>query len=417
MLWVFRERGTGSANASAACGSLTRAGACDLPSPAALAPPPMTPWWTARRSDLLTLADKRTPRYVYDLGTLRQRAQALRTLIPADRALYAIKANGHPDVVRALAAEGLGLECVSLGEIEYVRDLLPDLPPAEILYTPNFAPREEVRAALAAGVRVTLDNASTLDAWADVWGGHEVFVRVDPGTGKGHHRHVRTAGSQSKFGVAAADLPALAEGARQHGVTVVGLHAHVGSGVDEPEAWAQTARTLAAHADAHFPEARTLDVGGGLPVPTGEEPPFDLRAAGEELAAFRAERPEFEVWVEPGRFLVAEAGVLLTRVTQVKRKGEVRFVGLDAGMNSLVRPALYGAHHDVVNLSRLGAPDAGPAEIVGPICETGDAFAHARPFPEAAEGDVVLIDTAGAYGAVMASSYNRRPPAGEVVLS
>ncbi len=375
-----------------------------------------SPWWRDRRDDLLALAAEGTPRYVYHLDTLRQRARSLRELVPADRVLYAVKANGHPDVVATLAAEGLGLECVSLGEIEYVRSLLPDLDPAQVLYTPNFASRAEVAAALATGARVTLDNAATLDVWADVWAGHEVFVRVDPGVGKGHHDHVRTAGQRSKFGVDAADLAGLAEAARQHGVRVVGLHAHVGSGVDEPEAWAATARTLAAHAEAHFPHARVLDVGGGLPVPTGGAAPFDLRAAGQALRAFRDERPQFEVWVEPGRYLVAEAGVLLTRVTQVKRKGEVRFVGLDAGMNSLVRPALYGAHHDVVNLSRLGAPDAGPAEIVGPICETGDAFAHARPFPEAAEGDVVLIDTAGAYGAVMASSYNRRPPAGEVVL-
>ncbi len=377
----------------------------------------MAPWWHDRRDDLLALAQEQTPRYVYDLDTIRRQARTLRKAIPADRALYAVKANGHPEVVATLAAEGLGLECVSLGEIEYVRGLLPGLAPDQVLYTPNFASRDEVRAALTTGVRVTLDNASTLDAWADVWGGHEVFVRVDPGVGKGHHAHVRTAGTQSKFGVSADDLAALAAGARAHNVTIVGLHAHVGSGVDEPDAWAQTARTLAAYADAHFPDARVLDVGGGLPVPTGGAPPFDLKAAGAALAAFRAERPEFEVWVEPGRYLVADAGVLLTRVTQIKRKGGVRFVGLDAGMNSLVRPALYGAHHDVVNLSRLGAPDVGPAEIVGPICETGDAFARARPFPEAAEGDVVLIDTAGAYGAVMASSYNRRPPAAEVTLA
>ncbi|WP_420455566.1 alanine racemase [Rubrivirga sp.] len=375
-----------------------------------------SPWWRARRDALLALADAQTPRYVYDLATVRDRARALRAAVPADRYLYAVKANGHADVVRALAAEGLRPECVSGFEIAHVRQVLPALDPAEVLYTPNFAPRAEVAQALADGVRVTLDNAATLDVWAEVWRGHDVFVRVDPGVGKGHHAHVRTAGTASKFGVAGADLGPLAVRAGALGVRVVGLHAHVGSGVDEPEAWAQTARTLAAHADAHFPDAAVLDVGGGLPVPTGGAPAFDLAAAGRALAAFRAERPEFEVWVEPGRYLVAEAGVLLTRVTQVKRKGDVRYVGLDAGMNSLVRPALYGAHHDVVNLSRPDAPVEGPAEIVGPICETGDAFAHARPFPHAQEGDVVLIDTAGAYGAVMASSYNRRPPAEEVAV-
>ncbi len=374
------------------------------------------PWWHARRDALIALADAQTPRYVYDLATVRARARALRACIPADRHLYAVKANGNAEVVRALSRAGLRPECVSGFEIAHVRALLPGLDPAEILYTPNFAPRAEVAQALADGVRVTLDNAATLDAWAEVWAGHDVFVRVDPGQGKGHHAHVRTAGTASKFGVDAADLGALAARARDLGVRVVGLHAHVGSGIDEPDAWAQTAYTLAAHADAHFPEATVLDVGGGLPVPTGGAPAFDLAATGRALAAFRAERPQFEVWVEPGRYLVAEAGVLLARVTQIKRKGDIRYVGLDTGMNSLVRPALYGAHHDVVNLSRLEAPMDGVAEIVGPICETGDAFAHACAFPHAQEGDVVLIDTAGAYGAVMASSYNRRPPAEEIAI-
>lgn len=372
------------------------------------------PWWRHQRDALLALAASQTPRYVYALGALRAHADALRRAVPADRMFYAVKANDHPDVVRTLANEGLGMECVSRGEVEHVRAL--GVAPDRILYTPNFAPRDEVAWALTQGVRVTLDNASTLDAWPDVWRGHDVFVRVDPGTGRGHHAHVRTAGTGSKFGVAAADLPALADRAAALGVRVVGLHAHVGSGVDETDVWAETARTLAAHADALFPDVTVLDVGGGLPVPTGGAAPFDLAAAGAALAAVRAEPPRFEVWVEPGRFLVAEAGVLLACVTQVKHKGDVRYVGLDAGMNTLVRPALYGAYHEVVNLTRLDAPEVGPAEIVGPICETGDAFAHARPFPEAHEGDIVLIATTGAYGAVMASRYNRRPPADEVVL-
>ena len=375
-----------------------------------------TPWWRARRDALLALADERTPRYVYDLETVRQRARALRAAVPADRALYAVKANDHPAVLRAVVEEGLDPECVSVFEVEHVLATLPDLDAARILYTPNFAPRAEVEAALARGVRATLDNAATLDTWAEVWAGRDVFVRVDPGVGKGHHDHVKTAGETSKFGVAAADLEGLAARARALGVRVVGLHAHVGSGVDEAGTWAETARTLAAHADALFPEARVLDVGGGIPVPTGGQPAFDLAEAGRLLAAFRAERPAFEVWVEPGRYLVADAGVLLARVTQVKRKGRLRYVGLDAGMNSLVRPALYGAHHDAVNLTRLGEPDAGLAEIVGPICESSDVLGHDRPLPETCEGDVVLIDTAGAYGAVMASHYNRRPPADETAI-
>ena len=377
---------------------------------------PSTPWWRARRDALLALAADRTPRYVYSLDTVRQRARALRAAVPADRVLYAVKANDHADVLRAVVAEGLDLECVSVYEIEHVLATLPDVPAGRVLYTPNFAGRAEVARALALGVHATVDNAATLDAWPEVWGGHEVSVRVDPGVGKGHHDHVKTAGDASKFGVSPADLPALADAARRHGVRVVGLHAHVGSGFDEADVWADNARLLGRLAADLFPDVRHVNVGGGIPVPTGGAPPYDLDAAGAALADARRQFPDLAVWIEPGRFLVAEAGVLLARVTQVKRKGAVRYVGLDAGMNSLIRPALYGAYHDVANLTRLDAEPAGPAEIVGPICESSDVLARARPFPETEEGDVVLIDTAGAYGFVMASHYNRRPPAEEAVL-
>jgi diaminopimelate decarboxylase/aspartate kinase len=121
--------------------------------------------------------------------------------------------------------------------------------------------------------------------------------------------------------------------------------------------------------------------------------------------------------MEPGRFLVAEAGVLLCRVTQVKTKGEVRYVGVDVGMNSLIRPALYGAHHEIVNLSKLGQPRTEVVHVVGPICETGDTLGHARRLPPTEEGDVIMIADTGAYGRVMASHYNRRPPAAETVLT
>lgn len=160
-----------------------------------------------------------------------------------------------------------------------------------------------------------------------------------------------------------------------------------------------------------------LDLGGGLGVPAWPgAPAFDVEAAAEPLAAFKDAHPGLELWLEPGRYLVAEAGVLLARVTQLKEKGGVRFVGLDAGMNALLRPSLYGAYHEIVNLSRLDAPPAWTAEVVGPICESGDVLGHARRLPESEEGDVVLLATAGAYGRVMASAYNLRPPPEESVL-
>jgi diaminopimelate decarboxylase/aspartate kinase len=200
------------------------------------------------------------------------------------------------------------------------------------------------------------------------------------------------------------------------GARVAGLHAHAGSGVRAPEAWSEVALFLEGAAEG-FPAVRVLDLGGGLGVP--ERPgqsPLDLDALGELLGRFKAANPRFELWLEPGRFLVAQAGALLARVTQVKRKGEVIYVGLETGMNSLIRPSLYGAYHPIVNLSRAGEPSTWIAHVVGPICETGDILGRSRRLPPTVEGDVVLIANAGAYGRVMSSRYNLREPAGEALL-
>jgi diaminopimelate decarboxylase/aspartate kinase len=172
-------------------------------------------------------------------------------------------------------------------------------------------------------------------------------------------------------------------------------------------------------AAAHFPEARVFDLGGGLGVPDREgRASLDLAALDASLLALSARLGGRDLWLEPGRFLVAEAGVLLARVTQLKDKGASAFVGVATGMNSLIRPALYGAHHDIVNLSRLDvAGRLREFDVVGPICETGDVLGHARLLPaDTAEGDVLLIATAGAYGAAMASHYNLRQPAPEFAL-
>jgi diaminopimelate decarboxylase/aspartate kinase len=166
-----------------------------------------------------------------------------------------------------------------------------------------------------------------------------------------------------------------------------------------------------------IPSLRWIDIGGGLGVV--ERPgqsPLDLSALEASLAAIAKQLGGIDLRMEPGRYLVSEAGVLLAPVTQVRMKGEVRFVGLATGMNSLLRPALYGAWHSIHNLSRLGEPNAGYQHIVGPICETSDILGRDRLLPETQPGDVLLIENCGAYGRAMSSSYNRRQPAEEVVL-
>ncbi len=382
-------------------------------------PQPMkdeTPWWRTRRDELLRVAAARTPLYVYDEGTLREAASDLQSIDAVSRVLYSIKANPNAAILKRFREWGLGFECVSPGELDHVLGLFPDLPPSEVLFTPNFAPREEYEQAFARNVRVTLDNLYPLEAWPETFRGRQVFVRIDPGRGRGHHDYVQTAGASSKFGISDDQLGRLIELVARLDVHVVGLHAHRGSGIRTGEGWAETALTLVRVAE-RFPEARVLDLGGGLAVPERVgQLALELDVLRESLRRVRQAHPRFELWLEPGRYLVARAGVLLCRVTQTKQKREVRYVGVDAGMNSLIRPALYGAWHDIVNLSRIDDPAVMVANVVGPICETGDTLGYGRPLPETGDGDVVLIATTGAYGRAMSSHYNLREPAGELVL-
>ncbi|HEX3531394.1 MAG TPA: bifunctional aspartate kinase/diaminopimelate decarboxylase [Thermoanaerobaculia bacterium] len=374
-------------------------------------------WWRERRSDLLAIAAAESPLYVYDAETLDRAVASLLALRALDRVFYSIKANHYPDVLARFHAAGLGFECVSAPELEHVRRLFPDLPGERLLFTPNFAPRGEYQRAFEMGAWVTIDSLHSLRAWPEVFAGRDLLVRLDPGRGRGHHSHVRTAGAQSKFGLAPEQLDELAALVHGIGARVVGLHAHSGSGIRAVETWSETALFLARAAE-RFPAVKILDVGGGLGVPEqAGQSGLDLAALDDLLTRFREAHPRFRLWLEPGRFLVAQAGVLLARVVQVKHKGEVNFVGLETGMNSLIRPALYGAHHPIVNLTRLDQPAAMLAHIVGPICETGDVLGRSRRIASAEEGDIVLIANAGAYGRVMSSRYNLREPAGERLLA
>jgi diaminopimelate decarboxylase/aspartate kinase len=375
------------------------------------------PWWAVRRDALLGSLATREAAYVYDLSQVEAAARAVTGLRSIGRALYALKANPHPEILRRLAAAGLGFDCVSLAEIEHVQQSVPGITPDRILFTPNFAPRAEYERALQLGVHVTIDNLFVLQNWLDAFKNRSVFLRIDTGIGRGHHHHVKTAGAQSKFGIPVEELDEVARLAKQGGVKIVGLHAHAGSGVFDVENWTQVGSVLAGLAK-RFPDVKFMDVGGGLGVPDRiEGRALDVSKLDEALAKVQAAVPHVTLWLEPGRFLVANAGVLLARVTQTKVKSGIRYVGVATGMNSLIRPALYGAHHDIVNLTRYGEPANVQANVVGPICESSDFLGHDRLLPECQSGDVLLIATAGAYGHAMASSYNLRVPAEELVLN
>lgn len=367
------------------------------------------PWWQARREALLEVAAQGTPAYVYDLATVRARARALLDVATIDRRFYAIKANAHPAILRALYALGFGLECVSQGEIEHVFVSVEGLDPRRVLFTPSFAPRAEYEAAFARGATVTLDNVEALRRWPETFRGRDLWLRLDLGRGDGHHAKVVTGGIASKFGLPLVAFDDFVSEARRLDVRITGIHAHLGSGIDTTAHWREVYAELAGFADA-VGTVDTIDIGGGLPIPyKPDAEPFDLQAWGDGLAGIKTAYPRYALAIEPGRFLVAEAGVLLAHVTQVVEKQGVHRVGLDAGMHSLLRPALYGAWHGIHNLSRADEPHDAPCDVVGPICESGDVLGTGRRLPAATrEGDVVLVADAGAYGRVMSNTYNLR---------
>ncbi|MBB4125655.1 diaminopimelate decarboxylase/aspartate kinase [Xanthomonas translucens] len=376
-----------------------------------------TPWWHAEREHLLRLADAGTPRYVYHLPTLRERARALKAIAPIDQRYYAIKANSHPAILEALVAEDFGLECVSHGELRRVFDTLPELSPRRVLFTPSFAPKAEYEAAFALGVTVTVDNVELLQRWPELFRGRSLWLRIDLGHGDGHHEKVNTGGKASKFGLSATRVDEFVEAARALDIRIVGLHAHLGSGVETAQHWRRMCDELAGFA-RRIGSVEVIDIGGGLPIAySADDEPFDLDAWAQGLAEVKAVHPAFRLAIEPGRYLVAECGVLLSCATQVIEKDGIRRVGLDAGMNALIRPALYDAWHDVANLSRLGHDADAVFDVVGPICESSDVFGKRRRLPAAtAADDVLLIADAGAYGYAMASTYNQRELPREEVI-
>ena len=361
-------------------------------------------WWHRHIPSLLELGSgQSTPRYIYHSETIQARLHQLNALKSISRRFYAIKANPNSEVLQLVYDAGFGFECVSIGEVQHVRRLFGTK--ATILFTPNFADRAELRQGRDEATFLCIDAIHPLEHWGSDLTDTSILLRIDLGWGGGHHKHVVTGGKRSKFGIGVRDLPKAIELCKQHGITIVGLHNHSGSGITDAEIWSTKTQSLIELAQA-IPTLKYLDIGGGFGLG------IDLNAVDAGLAPIAESHPELELWIEPGRYVVAESGVLLSTVTQIKSKLGKRFVGSDAGMHTLIRPALYGAWHDVYNLSKgLDFPteDQEVVDIAGPICESGDIMARDRRLPPCEEGDILLIDTAGAYGWCMSSEYNHRP--------
>lgn len=366
-----------------------------------------------------------TPVYVYSAGAMRARLERFMAAFSGHRMMvcYALKANSNLAVVRTLALGGAGADIVSGGELQ--RALAAGVPPERIVFSGVGKTREEMAAGLDAGIaQFNVESVPELVALGEVAVARRtsapIAIRINPDIAADTHEKISTGRRQDKFGVAydqALEVYGLA--ARLAGIRIVGLHLHIGSQILSLAPFeAAYRRSLALVEDLRTAgiAIERLDLGGGLGARYRGEPEVDL----EGLAALierLTEGLDLELVFEPGRYLVAEAGALVARVLYVKDGAERPCVVLDAGMNTLLRPALYDAFHGILPLvePQSGSPYL-EVDVVGPICESTDVFARARPLAPLAADDLVAFGAAGAYGAVMASDYNSRPRAAEVLV-
>ncbi len=369
-----------------------------------------------------------TPFYCYSTATLTRHFRLFdEALDGVDHLVcYAMKAASNQAILKTLAGLGAGMDVVSGGE--YARARAAGVPGERIVFSGVGKTRDEMRLALEGGVRqVNVESEPELHALSEVVTGLglsvPIAVRVNPDVDAKTHAKIATGKSENKFGIPIARAREVyAEAAALPGIEVVGIDVHIGSQLTDLEPFRLAYRKVAEltdvlRADGH--DIRRLDLGGGLGIPytrSNEAPPLPVEYGAmirEELGHLGC-----EIEIEPGRLIVGNAGILVSRVIYLK-SGEGRdFLILDAAMNDLIRPAMYDAHHDIVPVIEP-APGVGqtPYDVVGPVCESGDTFARGRMLPPLTEGDLVAFRSAGAYGAVMSSEYNTRPLIPEILVN
>lgn len=377
-----------------------------------------------------------TPVWVYDAPTIRSRIAALKSF---DVVRFAQKANSNTHILRLMKAQGVVVDSVSLGEIEraLAAGFTPGLRPdghADIVFTADILDRATLARVAELGVPVNCGSIDMLDQLGAVSPGHPVWLRINPGFGHGHSNKTNTGGEHSKHGIWHGELVRALDTVKARGLKLQGLHMHIGSGVDYGHlqevcgAMVELVKTV----QAQGLDLQAISAGGGLSIPyRAGEPVIDTAhyfslwdTARQQVQALLGHAVALEI--EPGRYLVAESGVLVSEVRASKHQGSQHFVLVDAGFSDLMRPSMYGAHHGIELIRADGTPATGallPTVVAGPLCESGDVFTQGeggvvlqRELPAAQVGDWLVLHDTGAYGASMSSNYNTRPLIPEVLV-
>lgn len=367
-----------------------------------------------------------TPLYVYSEAILRERCRDIKDLLPNKNVKinYSAKANTNLELLKIIKDEGLDVDAMSPGEI-YIEQMA-GFKPEQIFYISNNVSAEEMNYAIERDILISVDSLSQLEMFGKLNPGGRVAVRFNPGIGAGHHEKVITAGKKTKFGVQKEFIRQVKALLEKYNLTLAGINQHIGSLFLDGQVYVDSLKPFLEIAK-EFPTLSFIDLGGGFGVPyKPDEKSIDMKKLGESVDAvltdFLKEYPNKDVIfkMEPGRYIVAECGILLGSVHSVKQNHEKTYIGTDIGFNVLVRPVMYDSYHKVALIKKSGdISDNTNKEIVtvvGNICETGDILAKDRSLPAAEVEDMLVTYNAGAYGYVMSSNYNCRLRPAEVLI-
>lgn len=374
-----------------------------------------------KNSTLCSIAvDYGTPTYVYDSDKLKEQYRKLyNSFQPLKVKLhYALKALNNVNILRILKKEGAGLDAVSVNEIKL--GLRAGFDPKKIMYTPNCVSFDEIQKAVEFGVHINLDNISMLEKFGHRYGNTvDCCIRINPHIMAGGNSNISVGHIDSKFGISIHQLRHITRIVENYNINVIGLHMHTGSDILDAEVFLRGASLLYQAAE-NFPNLKFMDFGSGFKVPYKEG---DIYTAVDQIGqkirdSFAAFCDSYgrtlELWFEPGKFIVSEAGKLIVKTNVVKQTTSTVFVGVNSGQNHLLRPMLYNAYHKIENISN---PNGALKlySVVGYICES-DTFGHDRMLHEVREGDILSISNAGAYGFTMSNQYNSRLRPAEVLI-
>lgn len=361
-----------------------------------------------------------TPVYVYDANSIIKQIHNLKSAFVDSnvKIKYAAKALTNISILKLIRKHGAGVDVVSLNEAQVA--LKAGYTPSEIMFTPSGVDFSEIIEGVHIGLGINIDNLSSLKKFGEKYNDtYPCCIRLNPSIMAGGNLKISTGHSSSKFGIAIQQLPEILELVKRHKIQINGLHIHTGSDIKETEAFLKTAEALF-HSAQYFPDLKFLDFGSGFKVSYKEgDVVTDVNELGQQLTkAFnelcKKYGRDLELWIEPGKYLVSASGILLTQANVVKPTPTITFVGVNSGLNHLIRPMMYDSYHHILNISNPKG-ELKVYNVVGYICET-DTFGSDRQLNEVREGDIIAFKNAGAYGFSMASNYNSRPRPAEVLI-